>query len=119
VSLEPPIDDGVDVFLSSFSARHAAPSCLLPRPSTGEPYRPFPVTLDIGDQVGYFLSFIPFHHTTGEPASLPAGAKVIRTEFQGEAYKAFKVLGLRPPEKFQVLAETAREKATEAKPELT
>jgi hypothetical protein len=45
--------------------------------------------------------------------------KVIRTEFQGEAYKAFKVLGLRPPEKFQVLAETAREKATEAKPELT
>jgi len=36
---------------------------------------------------------------------------LLRTEFQGEAYEAFKVLGLRPPEKFQVLAETAKQEA--------
>jgi len=36
---------------------------------------------------------------------------LLRTEFQGKAYEAFKVLGLRPPEKFQVLAETAKQEA--------
>jgi hypothetical protein len=44
---------------------------------------------------------------------------LLRTEFQGEAYEAFKVLGLRPPEKFQVLAESGKQEATEAKLELT
>ncbi len=39
---------------------------------------------------------------------------LLRTELQGKAYEAFKALGLRPPEKYQVLAEAAREKATEA-----
>jgi hypothetical protein len=40
---------------------------------------------------------------------------LLRTEFQGKAYEAFKVLGLRPPEKFQVLAEADGKEATEAK----
>jgi transposase len=44
---------------------------------------------------------------------------LLRTEFQGKAYEAFKVLGLRPPEKFQVLAESVKQEATEAKLELT
>jgi hypothetical protein len=43
---------------------------------------------------------------------------LLRTEFQGEAYEAFKVLGLRPPEKFQVLAEPVKQKAKEANTEL-
>ncbi len=29
---------------------------------------------------------------------------LLRTEFQGKAYEAFKVLGLRPPEKFRLLS---------------
>ena len=43
---------------------------------------------------------------------------LLRTEFQGKAYEAFKVLGLRPPEKFQVLAEPVKQKAKEANTEL-
>ena len=39
---------------------------------------------------------------------------LLRTEFQGKAYEAFKVLGLRPPEKYQILAEAAGKEATEA-----
>jgi hypothetical protein len=43
---------------------------------------------------------------------------LLRTEFQGKAYEAFKVLGLRPPEKFQVLAEPVKQEAKEANIEL-
>jgi transposase len=43
---------------------------------------------------------------------------LLRTEFQGEAYEAFKVLGLRPPEKFQVLAEPVKQEVKEANTEL-
>ena len=43
---------------------------------------------------------------------------LLRTEFQGKAYEAFKVLGLRPPEKFQILAENVKQEAKEANTEL-
>jgi hypothetical protein len=43
---------------------------------------------------------------------------LLRTEFQGKAYEAFKVLGLRPPQKFQVLAESVKQEAKEANTEL-
>ena len=42
----------------------------------------------------------------------------LRTEFQGKAYEAFKALCLRPPEKFQVLAENVKQEAKEANTEL-
>jgi len=46
---------------------------------------------------------------------------LLRTEFQGEAYEAFKVLGLRPPEKFQVLDEPEKQetKATDTETTVT
>ncbi len=43
---------------------------------------------------------------------------LLRTEFQGKAYEAFKVLGLRPPEKFQALAETEKQEAKGANSDL-
>ena len=43
---------------------------------------------------------------------------LLRTEFQGKAHEALRVLGLRPPEKFQVLAETVEQEAKDANTEL-
>ena len=43
---------------------------------------------------------------------------LLRTKFQRGSYEAFKVLGLRPPEKFQVLAESVKQEAKDANTQL-